>query len=384
MELWRLKESCVLDFEILASSPNSALIECSQEIAKSLATRSGGIFKVCRVCGSAVQELRDCLPLPDDSKFNWTVSTYHCSSDVLEDTKIAVSDLLKSSSLGKSRFLRPETSEDNAELKVATLIKNVLTGDKGRTKGLDVIVDCTLGNALYGYTAFASDVDGFQERDFGRPYQDPTVTMGPRLARTLVNLCGLSRGKTILDPFCGLGTILQEALMLGCNVVGVEISSSEVARCRENLGWLMKRFQLSSKLSSIVIRRDTMGIESSDLPRIDAIATEPILIPKLERNPTAERSVEIIRGVSGKYTEAFRAFSRVLDHGSAVSIVIPDLIDDRGKSHGIDVVNLAGDLGFVAVHPMGARIENPCPVPTAKRKIIRRKIYLMKKRQRGA
>ncbi len=318
------------------------------------------------------------LPLPDQPKFSWTVSGYGCEKETLEDVRIEVANLLKSSSLGKSRYLFPDPRGGGSEIKISDLVKNVLVTDQNKTKGIDVTVNCDLTGRYYGFTEFASNVRGFEERDFGRPYQDPTVTMSPRLARTLVNLCGLQKGKTLLDPFCGHGTILQEALLVGLNVVGIDISSTEISKCRENLVWLKKRFHLSPKLSSNVFRRDTLRMEYSNLPKVDAIASEPILIPKLEKNQNAVKSIEIIRDSSAKYGEAFRAFTEILRPGGIVSIVAPDLIDDRGRSHSIDVAYVSTEHGFTLLHSDSPDLQNPCLVPTTKRKIIQRKVYVMK------
>ena len=201
----------------------------------------------------------------------------------------------------------------------------------------------------------------------------------------LVNLCGLQKSQTLLDPFCGLGTILQEALLMGLNVIGVDISSAEIAKCRENLNWLKKRFNLSPKLSSNVIRGDTLKMKSSDLPMVDAIATEPILIPRLDKNPNGAKAIEIIRTASGKYRDSFRAFTEILQPRGSVSIVAPDLIDDRGKSHGIDVAAVAAGFGFTLLQfPNDPGVHNPCVVPTTKRKIIQRKVYVMKYDRRVA
>jgi tRNA G10 N-methylase Trm11 len=379
LELSRIRDSGILDFQILASSKNSVLIQCQPETAKRLASRTGGIYKVGKVCGTSPESLQDCLPLPDTNKFNWTISGYECDPGTLELTKDIVAQILKDASLGKSRFIHPDVVSGDSELKLSNLLRNVLIEEKGkRVPGVDVIVDCSLGGIYYGYTQFPSDIVGFKERDLSRPYQDPTATLSPRLARTLVNLCGLPQGKTLLDPFCGLGTILQEGLLLSLNVVGIDISSSDVARCRENLDWFRRQFKVSSKVSSKISRGNSLRSGYLDLPRVDGIATEPILIPTLERNPSSEKASEIISTASEKYREAFRAFSTLLLPGGRVSIVTPELIDERGRSHPIDLNSIAPDYGFALNRVGDSKVENPCSVPTTKKKIIRRRVYLWK------
>src|SRR5579872_1873536 len=226
LELVRLKDSGQFPLEITTTSAQTAVVICDRDTAKRLAHASGGVFKIARVCGSSIGEIENCLPLPDEPKFSWTVSGYCCNPDDLESAKDFVSNLLKGASLGKSRFVRPKLEENISELKIVDLKKNILTDDHAKLRGFDVVIDQCGGSPNFGYTEFLSDVDGFRERDMGRPYQDPTLTLSPRIARTLVSICGLKKGATVLDPFCGIGTILQEALVLGLNVVGVEISAA--------------------------------------------------------------------------------------------------------------------------------------------------------------
>ena len=55
----------------------------------------------------------------------------------------------------------------------------------------------------------------FQKRDVCKPNQRRIFAMPPRIARIMVNLSACTPGKVLLDPFCGVGTILQEALLGG-------------------------------------------------------------------------------------------------------------------------------------------------------------------------
>ncbi len=59
----------------------------------------------------------------------------------------------------------------------------------------------------------------FQKRDIYKPSQRKIFGMPPRIARIMVNLSSCAPGKTLLDPFCGVGTVLQEALLSKAKVV---------------------------------------------------------------------------------------------------------------------------------------------------------------------
>ncbi len=97
-----------------------------------------------------------------------------------------------------------------------------------------------------------------------RPSFHPS-TMVPKLARSMVNISHAVPRSTFLDPFCGVGGILLEASLLGCQVVGVDALKRMTRGSRRNL----KHFGM-----------DPLGLVRGDarhLPirKVDAIATDP-------------------------------------------------------------------------------------------------------------
>jgi tRNA (guanine10-N2)-dimethyltransferase len=97
-----------------------------------------------------------------------------------------------------------------------------------------------------------------------RPAFHPS-TMTPKLARSMVNLSGAVDGMTFLDPFCGVGGILLEASLLGCNVIGIDALRRMVRGSRRNL----KHFGMKPLA---LLRGDARNIPVRD---IGAIATDP-------------------------------------------------------------------------------------------------------------
>jgi putative methyltransferase (TIGR01177 family) len=56
----------------------------------------------------------------------------------------------------------------------------------------------------------------------------------PKLSRALVNLSGVQPGERFLDPFCGTGSLLIEAAMIGAEPVGADIARKMVRGARRN------------------------------------------------------------------------------------------------------------------------------------------------------
>jgi tRNA (guanine10-N2)-dimethyltransferase len=67
-----------------------------------------------------------------------------------------------------------------------------------------------------------------------RPFFHPSA-MPPKLARCMVNLARIKPGDTVLDAFCGTGSILIEAGLMKCKVVGIDIDPRMVKGTRKNL-----------------------------------------------------------------------------------------------------------------------------------------------------
>src|SRR3989344_4798771 len=87
-------------------------------------------------------------------------------------------------------------------------------------------------NTIYTTTAVSNPKE-YKLRDATRPIYDPLKVISIRMAKILINLSEAQR--EIFDPFCGTGTILQEALLMDYLVWGVD---KEAHAARKNLEWL--------------------------------------------------------------------------------------------------------------------------------------------------
>jgi tRNA (guanine10-N2)-dimethyltransferase len=67
-----------------------------------------------------------------------------------------------------------------------------------------------------------------------RPFFSP-ISLGPKLARAMVNLSGAPAGATVCDPFCGTGGILIEAGSMGLRVLGSDADWRMVEGSQKNL-----------------------------------------------------------------------------------------------------------------------------------------------------
>src|SRR5438445_4111101 len=67
-----------------------------------------------------------------------------------------------------------------------------------------------------------------------RPFSLP-ISLHPKFARALVNLARVPMAGTVLDPFCGTGGVLLEAMQLGLRGVGLDRERGMVLGTRTSL-----------------------------------------------------------------------------------------------------------------------------------------------------
>ncbi|MEM3578782.1 MAG: TRM11 family methyltransferase [Candidatus Bathyarchaeia archaeon] len=72
-----------------------------------------------------------------------------------------------------------------------------------------------------------------ERRPKNKPFFHPSA-MPPKLARCMVNLAKPKKGDLVFDPFCGTGSILIEAALIGCRVLGADIQRRMVKGSRAN------------------------------------------------------------------------------------------------------------------------------------------------------
>jgi tRNA (guanine10-N2)-dimethyltransferase len=97
-----------------------------------------------------------------------------------------------------------------------------------------------------------------------RPFFHPTA-MPAKLARCMVNLAQTRVGDLVLDPFCGTASILVEAWLVGCRVLGFDVQPRMVR------GSLLNLLHYDVKPEGIVVA------DARRLPvaKVDCLVTDP-------------------------------------------------------------------------------------------------------------
>lgn len=142
----------------------------------------------------------------------------------------------------------------------------------------------------------------------------------PKLSRALVNLSGVQPGETFLDPFCGTGSLLIEASIVGAEPLGVDLARKMVRGARRNSikygqPWLG------------IIRANTMSLP---LTKVGGAATD-IPYGRVSSREGRE-SAEILRSLVDEAR-------RVVPEGKKLVVMHPKSIETRAvaDTEGFDI-----------------------------------------------
>ncbi len=246
--------------------------------------------------------------------------------------------------------------------------------------GYDFVLLPAPGNRLIvGRTVAVQDFAGWSERDFGRPARAARVGMlPPKLARLMVNLATTSldsSGTTpgpgghghhpaipsgaqlkqlscsggLLDPFCGSGTVLQEAALLGVrDLTGADADVRGLTRTRENLAWLKERHAglPEPKLLTCDIRQLPARLAGHTY---QAIATEPYLGPPFTGHEDERRLREIHAELTELYRVTLKVLGNLLAPGGRICMVWP-VLRSHGREYPLELTAALGAAKLALVN----------------------------------
>ncbi len=249
-------------------------------------------------------------------KFNFGFSFYNkknLSGDFFK-LGLAVKKDLKNMGISSRMVMSREDILSSVVVEQNKLIKN----------GLELCFMLDKSKVFLGKTLTVQPFKDLSERDFGRPNRDDHSGMiPPKLAQVMINLARRDDRdcdkKTLLDPFCGSGTILMEAYLMGFkNIIGSDLSERAVSGTIKNIDWLIDYFENNKsknnqKNSSKIDKKNIFNIFQSDVldlaekiekNSIDYIVCEPYLGPQrgykkfdevvMELNELYSKSLEIL------------------------------------------------------------------------------------------
>lgn len=214
----------------------------------------------------------------NDKKLTLGLSTYgvNISPNKLLATGLNIKKALKK--LSVSTRIVPNNT---AALSSAQVFHNKLYSDNAWELCL-----VKSGNKVYlCKTTKVQDIDAYSARDQKRLKRDARVGMlPPKLAQTMINLAVGEQAKSaqvILDPFCGTGVILQEAMMMGYTAMGSDIEPRMGEYTTQNIDWLWQTFPQTQKVGRSWQLGDATNTvwKTSKFTKVDGEVTDAVRVP---------------------------------------------------------------------------------------------------------
>lgn len=171
---------------------------------------------------------------------------------------------------------------------------------------------------FFGLTTQEYDYENIKKRDMKKPHRRESLAISPRLSKILINLSQAKENETVLDPFCGVGAILIEALVKKNNVIGVDKNKDSIKCARENIRWLKENYQIKNHAK--IFDRD-----SSKLPEIKfhAVATESSLGDIQKKKPSQREAKRILEYVEEVLTKVLKRISQLKKPSVKIAITTP-------------------------------------------------------------
>jgi len=272
-------------------------------------------------------------------------------------------DGIRAAGLKKVRLLRPQGNELISERVLAR-------------EALDVIVFPYHDGFGLGPTAWVPDSASMRQRGTLKPVPHSDIALSPRLARTLLNLAGLKPGQTVLDPFCGSGTILIEAYGKSLRCLGLDSRASRVQEARENIRW---------SIGGVTNRGyDVRKGDARELPRmlrgskVDAIVTEPLLLPRLDARPKTPTARAMVEESALVYNDALASMAGCIHSEGRIVVVVPVIQTMEGDE--VTLTLEGRKLGLKPYQPGPVGFDYPVRLSFESTRWVKRAVYVFEPR----
>ena len=300
--------------------------------------------------------------------------------------------LILKSSLKKSNTSLRLIPNDQPALATATAHNNKLGRSPYKVELL--LIKTTGRRLIIAESRGVQNITAYTRRDRHRPKRDAFVGMlPPKLAQIMLNLAlsagpltgqkscnnsatgsasslsdksmvlrtalpdafdleetaGSRAAVTILDPFCGTGTVLQEALLAGYDVIGTDLSQKMVDYTTENLSWLQSTFTAPSRPVGRVIdihQADATTHHWSNSTRLTAVVCETYLGQPFSAPPAPQKLAEVAGNCNHIITGFLANIRPQLAPNTPLCIAVPAWYDTSGQAAHLPLIKNLQKLGY--------------------------------------
>jgi tRNA G10 N-methylase Trm11 len=331
------------------------IIEASPEVLVIETPESLDTEKLQRVLGGTIKILKivDVLKKREQDSVNFALQNYFkpskLKSDFLKDYKgkvqFGVSVYLLNMDIqafGEPKrlgmFIKRGLQDSGASIRLVlpefnslALASVVVTKNLLLSKGAEICVLAGTDRLYVAKTLQVQDFEDYGRRDYQRPVRDEKQGMiPPKVAQTMLNFAQANRNDTLLDPFCGIGTIVQEGVLLDLRMLGTDSNPNAIAGSEKNLEWFRNRYKIPKgkyhvEVSDVkeVSKLVEHLIQIKAFPKVSGVVTEGTLGPMYSKYPKQPEIEANLRDLEALYTASFKEYAKFLSSGDKVIMCIP-------------------------------------------------------------
>jgi len=193
-------------------------------------------------------------------------------------------------------------------------------------QGLEICLVTEKDRVHIGKTLAVQPFKELSKRDFGRPSRDDHSGMiPPKLAQVMINLARRDeadfQNKILFDPFCGSGTILMEAYLMGIKkIIGSDLSPRAVSDSRQNIDWIIDFKKDTTKNDINIFQSDVLQLATElEKNMISYVVCEPYLGPQRGY----KKFDEVLGELNTLYSNALKVLFELLPKGARICMIWP-------------------------------------------------------------
>lgn len=165
-------------------------------------------------------------------------------------------------------------------------------------------------------TIWVQDINAYSKRDFGKKRDMEVWMLPPKLSQTMIQLAAWNKKSfRLYDPFCWLGTVLIESILMGNEeVYGSDLQPAMVEATMQNLDFIEENFETPAVKSAVMVH-DAKKVQDCKIMKdikVDVIVTEWYLWELFtHRDITFEKVTDERKKLALLYKDFFSGLSRV-------------------------------------------------------------------------
>lgn len=382
-ELFSYFKTHNIEVAIIDASPEVLVVEVAEQLdTQKIQKELGGVVKILKVI--------DIVPKRETDSINFALQNYFKPSKIKTDflknykgkIQFGVSIYLLESTVkafGEPKklgmFIKRSMQDGGSSIRLVipefnslALASVLVTKNLLLEKGAEICVLASNTQVYVAKTLVVQDFEDYGRRDYQRPIRDDRQGMiPPKVAQLMLNFAECKPGETMLDPFAGIGTIVQEGVLLGYKMLGSDINPTAIAGSEKNLEWFRNRYKIAKGKFHVEVsdaREVSKLVENlikiGAFKNVSGIVTEGYLGPMYSKFPTQPDIDRNFKELEELYTEAFQDFLKFLPSGGKVVICLPSYKHSRGYT-GFPTLDFITKIGYNTVDLVPSILADTMP-----------------------